>query len=61
MARFVIGDCVKDATRTGVVADGFYWRDSDDGTMNEPKTGFVPVTWDDGTQGYRHADDLEYA
>ena len=49
------------ALRTGTVSDGFYWRDSDDGSMNEPKTGYVPVIWDNGTQGYHHESELEYA
>lgn len=61
MTRFEIGDCVKDATRSGVIADGFYWKDADDGTQNEPKSGYVAVVWDDGTQGYRHENELEYS
>jgi hypothetical protein len=61
VAKFVNGDVVTDGKRTGVIADGFYWRDSDDGSMNEPKTGFFPVVWDNGTQGYHHESELQYA
>lgn len=61
MENFVLGDVVTDGKRTGVIADSFYWKDSDDGSMNEPKAGFLPVTWDDHTQGYHHASELQYA
>lgn len=58
---FVVGDVVTDGTRTGVIADSFYWKDSDDGSMNEPSNGYYPVTWDNGTQGYHDGRNLEYA
>lgn len=61
MSRFVSGDVVTDGARAGTVTHSFYWRDSDDGSMNEPKTGVLPVAWEDGTQGYHPESNLEYA
>lgn len=61
MDKFVNGDVVTDGKRTGVIADGFYWKESDDGSMNEPGVDLVPVHWDNGTQGYIHTSNLEYA
>lgn len=63
MAKFVLGDVVTDGARTGTVADGFYWNDADDGTKNKPDASgnFLPITWEDGTQGYRNISTLEYA
>lgn len=61
MNKFVSGDVVTDGKLTGVIGESFYWRDSDDGTLNEPKTDYLPVTWDNGTQGYRHISELQYA
>lgn len=61
MDKFVNGDVVTDGTRTGVIADAFYWKNSDDGSMNEPKADFLPVIWEDHTQGYHHISELQYA
>lgn len=60
MAKFVNGDVVTDGTRTGVISNGFYWKNSDDGSMNEPKPNFSPVVWDNATQGYHHESELQY-
>lgn len=61
MAKFALGDVVTDGKRVGQIDGGFYWKHSDDGTMNEPKSGFFPVIWKDDTRGYRHENDLEFA
>ena len=61
MNTFQVGDVVTDGTRVGVIADGFYWKDADDGTQNEPKIGNLPIWWNDGTKGYRLVSELEYA
>lgn len=60
MAKFVNGDVVTDGKRTGVIADGFYYKDSDDGSMTEPGVDVLPIVWDNGTQGYHHESELEY-
>lgn len=61
--RFVQGDIVTDGVRTGTVGDGFYYKDSDDGTENQPDSSgnVIPISWDDGTRGYRHVSTLVYA
>ncbi len=61
MRKFVTGDVVTDGKRTGTIVPGFHYRKSDDGTMNEPKSDFVPVVWDNNTQGYHQINKLEYA
>lgn len=61
MNKFTNGDEVTDGTRKGVIGDSFYYGRSDDGTMNKPGENVYPCQWEDGTQGYRHASNLEYA
>lgn len=61
MHKFHLGDVVTDGTRTGSIADSFYYVNSDDGTQNKPGVDMYPVSWDDGTQGYRHVGQLDYA
>lgn len=61
MEKFVNGDEVTDGTRIGVIADGFYFNDADDGTNNRPGPDMYPIHWTDGTQGYRHVSQIEYA
>ncbi len=63
MNKFVNGDCIKDiiTNKTGVISDPFFYERADDGTHNRPGEDMYPVQWDDGTQGYRHSIQLEYA
>lgn len=63
MNKFVVGDRVTKtmgARLNGVIVDSFYWRESTDGTYNEPKPDYLPVAWDDGTQGYCYTGHLDY-
>ena len=63
MSKFHVGDRV---TKTmgvrlnGTIVDGFYYKDSTDGTYSPPKADYVPVEWDDGTKGYCYEGHLDY-
>lgn len=61
---FECGDqIVDDKEKQGTVINSFPFRDCDDGySYPEPSkmSGWIPVEWDDGTQGYRPVSELFY-